>query len=424
MNRITENVIETLKSRNMIDALSSEDVKSHLSKPQTVYCGFDPTAESLHLGNLAAIVMLRHFQLHGHTPVVLIGGATGLVGDPSGKDIERPLLSEETIRKNAQAIKSQVEQLLPSEEGIPKPIFVNNIDWYSPISVIDFLRDAGKHFRLGTMLSKESVKNRLNSSEGMSFTEFSYQMLQAYDFYHLNIEFGCTIQIGGSDQWGNITAGIEFMRKKKSGNVFGITFPLLTSSNGKKFGKSEKGALWLQKELLSPFELHQYIIGLPDSDVVHIMRSLTFLDVGTLQLEEEAILNGSHTPQKAQKMLSEALIHYLHGNVGVSEVKKAQEALSTEGSECVNLEELSKSIPSITLKYGEFVSAQVTSVLVKFDQLKSKSRISKLIEGGGVRINGIRVLDKFAEFSENDSNNKTFCLVSVGKKQKYLIILS
>ena len=236
-----ENVIECLEKRGFIDALTSEDLKQKVKSPLKVYVGFDPTADSLHLGNLLGIVALRWFQKFGHTPVVVLGGATGRIGDPSGKSKERPLLDDETIEYNISKIRKNFEKVLDFSCQ-NAPVMLNNDQWYKSMNLIDFLRDVGKHFRMGVMLAKDSVKSRVQSEEGMSFTEFSYQTLQGYDFYHLFNSMNVCLQMGGSDQWGNITAGTDLIRKTLGASAFGLTFPLLTRSDGKKFGKSEEGA--------------------------------------------------------------------------------------------------------------------------------------------------------------------------------------
>ena len=248
------NVIDLLEQRGFIDAMTAQDMSAIANQPLKVYCGFDPTGDSLHLGNLVSIMGLAWFQRCGHTPVALVGGATGLIGDPSGKSHERPVLDEATIRLNLTGIERDLRSVLDFSPGKNQALLVNNLDWYRDVSFITFLRDIGRHFRLGPMLAKESVKTRVQSEEGMSYTEFSYQLLQGYDFYHLYKNEGVNVQLGGSDQWGNITAGTELVRKLSGDSVYGVTFPLLTRSDGKKFGKSEQGAIWLSPEKLSPYQ--------------------------------------------------------------------------------------------------------------------------------------------------------------------------
>ncbi|MGL5263462.1 MAG: tyrosine--tRNA ligase, partial [Candidatus Rhabdochlamydia sp.] len=244
-------IIEYLKKRGLFEAVTSDELENLLKNPTKVYLGFDPTADSLHIGNLVGIVILRWFQKFGHTPVVVLGGATARIGDPSGKSVERPLLDVQTIATNISSIAKHFERVLDFSDSATLPIIFNNDQWLKEYPFIDFLRDVGKHFRLSVMLAKESVKTRLSSEEGMSFTEFSYQLLQAYDFYRLYTDHHVQVQLGGSDQWGNITAGIDFVRKMSKVPVFGYTFPMLTRNDGRKFGKTEKGTIWLAEHRCS-----------------------------------------------------------------------------------------------------------------------------------------------------------------------------
>ena len=250
--------------------MTSEELKGHVQKPVRVYIGFDPTADSLHLGNLVGVMALAWFAKFGHAVYPILGGATGRIGDPSGKSTERPLLDEATLEANIAHLGAFFQKVLPGARVL------NNQDWLGSFSLIDFLRDVGKHFRIGPMLGKEMVRTRLQSEEGMSFTEFSYQLLQGYDFYHLQKTHGVSVQMGGSDQWGNITAGIDFNRKLGGAPIYGVTFPLLTRSDGKKFGKSEEGAIWLSPEKLSPYHFYQYLVRVPDADVICLLKMLSF----------------------------------------------------------------------------------------------------------------------------------------------------
>ena len=298
------NVIELLEERGFIEALTNEDLRKQVENPLKVYCGFDPSGDSLHLGNMVAMMGLAWFQRCGHTPVALVGGATGMIGDPSGKSVERQLLDELTIQKNLIGIQANLEHLLDARAEGCKPIFVNNYDWFKEFSLIDFLRDVGKHFRMSVMLSKDSVRSRMESEEGMSFTEFCYQMLQGYDFYHLNKEHAVSVQMGGSDQWGNIIAGIDLIRKKGGKSAYGLTFPLLTRSDGQKFGKSEKGAIWLSPEKLSPYEFYQYIVRVSDEDVIKLMRLLTFMEMSEIHSYASKMKELDYVPNTAQKKLA------------------------------------------------------------------------------------------------------------------------
>ena len=311
-------VIDVLEQRGFIDAMTSRDLCSRLEKPAKIYVGFDPTASSLHIGNLVGIIALSWMQKFGHTPVIILGGATALIGDPSGKSKERPLLLPEMVEQNRKGIISNFRNVLDFSPSAPQPIFLNNYDWFSSISFLDFLRDVGKHFRIGPMLAKESVRARLNSQEGISYTEFSYQALQGYDYYHLHKNHGVCLQMGGSDQWGNITAGVELVRKLDGSEVFGLTFPLLVRSDGKKFGKSEEGAIWLNPELVSPYEFYQYLYRTADADVVQLLRLLTFIDMEEIREYKHLLQRKDAPPNVAQQRLAEEVTRIVHGEEGLA----------------------------------------------------------------------------------------------------------
>ncbi len=312
-----KNVIELLQERGFIDEISSKEILEAANKPLKVYVGFDPTADSLHIGNLVGIIGLAWFQKLGHTPYVILGGATGRIGDPSGKTAERPVLEDQTLQYNVQKLSEFFHRILECNEGDNSAVILNNDEWYKDFSFIDFLREVGRLFRMGPMLSKDSVKTRLQSEEGMSFTEFSYQMLQGYDFFHLNEKHGVSVQMGGSDQWGNITAGTEFIRKRSKAPVFGVTFPLLTRSDGKKFGKTEGGAIWLSSHRLSPYQFYQYFIQVPDADVVKYLKVLTFLDLKEIESLEKSMQDSSYVPNSVQKVLAREVTRFVHGPEGV-----------------------------------------------------------------------------------------------------------
>src|ERR1700722_191842 len=342
------NVIECLKERGLIDAITSEELIQKLDSPQKVYCGFDPTADSLHIGNLVGIIVLRWFQKFGHTPVVILGGATGRIGDPSGKSVERPLLEPATIAYNVTRIRRHFEQVLDFFHPKARPLIFNNDEWFSGYPLIDFLRDIGKQFRLGVMLSKESVKSRLNSEEGMSFTEFSYQLLQSYDYFHLFSHHHITLQIGGSDQWGNITEGIDLIRKLTGSQTFGLTFPLLTRSDGKKFGKTESGAVWLAPDRCSPYEFYQYFVRIPDADVIKMMQVLTFMELDEVRQWEVKMAQKDYIPNTAQKRLAEEMTRLIHGEEGFAKALRATEG-AAPGTDAVldaeSFREIAKDMP-------------------------------------------------------------------------------
>jgi tyrosyl-tRNA synthetase len=421
---MTENIIEHLEKRGFIDQITSLELKKRANSPLKVYVGFDPTADSLHLGNLVGIIALCWFQKFGHTPVAIIGGATARIGDPSGKSIERPFLEDEIIENNAKAITQFLTKILRSKSSSIHPLILNNNDWYKSFPLIDFLRDVGKFFRLSSMLSKESVKLRLETEEGMSFTEFSYQTLQGYDFYHLYANYGVELQLGGSDQWGNITAGIEFTRKKTSKTIFGLTFPLITRSDGKKFGKSESGAIWLDENKLSPYQFYQYLFNMPDADVISLLKRLTFLDLKEIEDIEKFMLSSDYEPNFAQKRLAEEVTLFVHGKEGLEIAQKVTRGAAPgmdSKLDSVILKEIANDMPNVELSFSEVVGMTFADVAVRAGLTTSKGEANRLINNGGAYLNNEKILSPNFQFSERDIIDHKFLLISKGKKQKILI---
>jgi len=413
-----ENVIEFLEKRGFVDNITSDELKALAKKPFKAYIGFDPTADSLHLGNLVGIVALAWIEKFGHTPVALLGGATGKIGDPSGKSQERPLLTKETLSKNVKGIRSQLERCLKS------PLILNNDDWLGSFSFIDFLRDVGKHFRIGPMMGKESVRSRLESEEGMSFTEFSYQLLQGYDFYHLYTKEDTAVQMGGSDQWGNITAGIEFTRKLTGKSIFGMTFPLLTRSDGAKFGKSVEGAIWLDPQKTSPYQFYQYLIGVADSDVAQLLRMLTFIDLEEVEEYERAIKSGDFTPNAAQKRLAEEVTRFVHGEEGLQTALKVTEAAKPGSKATLDfevLDEIAKDMPSVTMKLSDVVDQKFSDVAASCKLTSSKSESVRLIKNGGAYLNNEKIEDLVFLITPKHIIGEKYLLLGSGKKKKILI---
>ncbi|CAD7703560.1 unnamed protein product [Ostreobium quekettii] len=328
-------IVSILRERGLVESITNEELESVAANEQlSVYCGFDPTADSLHLGNLLGFVVLSWFQRCGHQPIALIGGATGRVGDPSGKSAERPMMSEEQIQKNCEGIASLIKRILGrSTVGNGSALrILNNLDWFGGMQFLEFLRDVGKFARVGVMLAKDSVKTRLASEEGISFTEFTYQLLQGYDFFHLCRTEGVKVEIGGSDQWGNITAGTDLTRKlwkPEYGDapvVFGLTFPLLLDSEGRKFGKSEGGAVWLSADKLSPYKFYQHLFATTDADVFRFLRMLTFLPLEEIAALEEAMKGtpeSGYLPNTAQRRLAEEVTEFVHGKEGLLQAQRA-----------------------------------------------------------------------------------------------------
>lgn len=412
-------ILNILEERGFIEAKTGNEIYQLVEKPVTIYVGFDPTAESLHLGNLVGIMALAWFQKLGHRPVALVGGATGMIGDPSGKSVERNLLDETTLTRNLEGIKRSLQNILKSDFTI-----VNNYEWFQNFGFIHFLRDVGKHFRLSTMLAKDSVKTRLASEEGISFTEFSYQILQAYDFLYLFDHHQVTLQIGGSDQWGNITAGTELVRKMRGATVHGLTFPLLTRSDGKKFGKSEEGAIWLNSDQLPPYDFYQYLFRIPDADVGKMLRFLTFLEIEEIRQIEQEMKRSDYVPNSAQKRLAEEVTRIVHGEKGVKEAQRITLA-AQPGSQTVldrpTLMALSCEIPSYMLSKTNVFGIKLVDLLVEQKLLTSKSEARRMVKGGGLYLNNEKITDEHLILEEQQLIDEEFLLVGIGKKQKIIL---
>ncbi|MBI5272715.1 MAG: tyrosine--tRNA ligase [Chlamydiia bacterium] len=418
-----KNIIDVLSERGFIEQMTSPDLHEHLAKPRKVYIGFDPTADSLHLGNLMGIMALVWFQRFGHTPFALIGGATGRIGDPSGKSTERPVLDDKTLAANVASLAQFFHAIFPNGYGV-RPVILNNNDWLGSVSLVDFLRDVGKHFRVGTMLAKESVRSRIQSDEGMSFTEFSYQVLQGYDFYYLNRHQGVTLQMGGSDQWGNITAGIELNRKLKGESLYGLTFPLLTRSDGKKFGKSEEGAIWLSAARLSPYHFYQHLFRVSDADVIRLLKVLTFLDLKDIQQIESSMQEAGYEPNTAQKKLAVEVTRFVHGEEGVQAALRVTTGMAP-GSEAQLsaeiLREISGDMPHAVLPFQEVVGQKFVDVALRVQLVPSKAEGVRLIKNGGAYLNNERISDPGSVVVKEHLIDNSYLLISSGKKKKILI---
>lgn len=422
----TGNVLNILRERGLLDACTSEGSLSEATqKPVRVYCGFDPTADSLHLGNLLGIVVLSWFQRCGHTPVVLLGGATGSIGDPSGKSVERPLLETKIIQSNTLKIGQNLEEVLGRESKYPPPLVMNNLDWFADMSFLDFLRNVGRYARVGTMITRDSVKTRLDSESGMSFTEFSYQLLQGYDFMHLFQNHEVTVQIGGSDQWGNIVAGSDLIRRTVAkDSVFGLTFPLLLKADGKKFGKSEDGAIWLSSERLSPFKFYQYLLNTKDEDVLRLMKMLTFLPLNEIETYSKLMNSKNYVQNSAQVRLAEEVTRFVHGEVGLQKAITATKGLlpgSDTELDIDVLESLIDVVPTAICARTDIIGIPIVDVAVKVGLRKSKAEVRRMIDGGGVRINNKKVLDVSTCISPEELIAGRMLLISMGKKNKFLI---
>lgn len=419
------NVIDALKERGFIEAVTSDEVRQLTEKPTRIYCGFDPTADSLHLGNLVAMMGLAWFQRFGHTPVAIMGGATGMIGDPSGKSAERQLIDEKTLETNLLGIRKNLETILDFVHADAHPIILNNFDWYKNFSFIEFLREIGSLFRIGPMLSKDSVRLRLQQSEeGMSFTEFSYQILQGYDFLHLYRNYNVAIQIGGSDQWGNITSGTELIRRVLGKSAYGITFPLLTKSDGQKFGKSEKGAVWLSPEKLSAYEFYQYLVRVEDADVIKLMRMLTFMDMAEIRRYEKQMQESDYIPRTAQKRLAEEITSMVHGKEGLQSALRVTQEIAPGSKATLNaevLENLSTEMPSCEMSWEQIHNVKLIDLLVEVGLQSSKGEARRLIRNGGVYVNNEKIEDENFIIEHHSLIDNRLLLLATGKKNKMLV---
>ena len=382
---------EELSWRGFVQQTTAENMGEVLASPLTVYSGFDPSAPSLHAGNLVPLMMLTHMRRAGHKVLPLVGGATGMIGDPSGKSSERQLLDAERLADNTGRIRGQIERFFANDEGPPAQI-VDNLDWLGNVRLLEFLRDVGKHFAVNQMIQRDSVKQRFESREaGISYTEFSYMLLQAYDFYELHRRHGCRMQLGASDQWGNIVSGVDLVRRLAGATVYGLTSPLLTDSTGKKYGKSEKGAVFLDPKLTSPFAFYQFWLNSADADVGRFLRWLTVRPAEEIAAFEASL--GSE--RTAQKALAEDLTRRVHGDAELARVLRATEALfgggDLRGIGSDILDEALAAAPSITVPRSRFdgEGALVVDLLAEVGACPSKSDARRQLGAGGVAVNGV-----------------------------------
>ncbi len=422
-------IIADLRWRGLIHQTTDEEsalAKWLLERPRALYAGFDPTAESLHVGSLLPLLLLRRFQKAGHRPIAVVGGATGMIGDPSGKSEERKLLSVESLRANVAGIEKQMRQFLDFDRGETQAILVNNYDWMSRFSYLEFLRDIGKNFPINVMLAKDSVRARLDRDDtGMSYTEFSYMLLQAYDFVYLNEHYACELQIGGSDQWGNITAGIDLARRMRGVQLYGATCPLLTKSDGSKMGKTEAGAIWLSPARTSPYLFYQYWINVEDADAGKCLRFLT-----ELSHEEIVSLDAARTSDPAkrysQRRLAVELTRLVHGEHGLTGAMRATEIFfGAEISELsdAQLGEIFADVPSKELPREKLAGEGLSLIdaLVESGLAKNKSEARRVIEQGGAYINNRRIDSLDYKLTTSDLASETVTVVRSGKK-KYALL--
>ncbi|MSU28683.1 tyrosine--tRNA ligase [Staphylococcus sp. McC-251-APC-3A2] len=417
---MTNALIEELKWRGLIYQQTDETgIENLLNKEQvTLYCGADPSADSLHIGHLLPFLTLRRFQEHGHRPLVLIGGGTGMIGDPSGKSEERKLQTEEQVEINVQGISKQMHKIFEFDTNKGAKL-VNNKDWLGQISLIEFLRDYGKHVGVNYMLGKDSIQTRLE--HGISFTEFTYTILQAIDFGHLNQSYNCKIQVGGSDQWGNITSGIELMRRMYGENeAFGLTIPLVVKSDGKKFGKTEGGAVWLDADKTSPYEFYQFWINSTDEDVIKFLKYFTFLSKAEINDLEKSLQEAPHL-REAQKALAENVTRFIHGQDALDDAIRISQALFSGDLKSLSAKELKegfKDVPQVDLNH---TTSNLVEAIVETGISSSKRQAREDINNGAIYINGERQQDVNYELSDDDKIDNAFTIVRRGKKKYFMI---
>ncbi len=422
------NIIEELQWRGMIQDIIPGTEEQLLKEMTSGYVGFDPTADSLHVGSLIPILLLMHLQRAGHKPYALVGGATGMVGDPSGKSEERNLLDLDTLRHNQEAIKKQLEKFLDfSDDKDNKAEIVNNYDWFENFSFLDFIRDVGKHITVNYMLAKDSVKKRLET--GMSFTEFSYQLVQGYDFYYLCENKDVKLQMGGSDQWGNIVTGTELIRKKSDKEAFAFTCPLLTKSDGSKFGKTASGNIWLDRDKTSPYKFYQYWLNIQDDEAEKLIKIFTFLSK-----QEIEVLISNHNEQKhlrlLQKRLAEELTIMVHSEEDLDFVKEASTILFSNDTEQMlkslskqQIEDIMDGVPGGSISRASIMEGMsVTDLLSEVGFLKSKSEIRRALDAGSVRINKAKI-DEAYTVGSSDILADSYILLQNGKKNYFLVAL-
>ena len=418
-----KSIIQDLQSRGLIAQTTDAEALDALLNEQKIalYCGFDPTADSLHIGHLLPVLALRRFQLAGHTPVALVGGATGMIGDPSFKAAERSLNNLETVQQWVQSIRGQLAPFL-SFEGDNAAIMANNYDWFGGMGCLDFLRDIGKHFSVNAMLAKESVKQRIERDDvGISFTEFAYALLQGYDFAELNKRHGVMLQIGGSDQWGNITWGIDATRRLNQQSVFGLTLPLVTKSDGTKFGKTEGGAVWLNAKKTSPYQFYQFWLKVADADVYKFLKYFTFLSVEEIDAIEAAD-QASGTKPEAQRILAEEMTRLIHGEAALEAAQRISASLFAEDQSNLtetDFEQLAlDGLPAFEVS-GEL---NIVQALVQSGLAKSNNEARGFVSQGAAVVNGAKIGSDAYVLSDADKRFGTYTIVRRGKRNHALLV--
>ena len=414
-------IFDELKERGLVFQTTDEDAlrKALAEGNVSFYSGYDPTADSLHLGHLVPILVMKHLQLAGHKPYALVGGATGLIGDPSFKDTERSLQTKDTVEGWVRSIQAQVSRFLDFENGDNKAEMVNNYDWFSDISFIDFLRDVGKYFTVNYMMSKESVKKRIET--GISYTEFAYQIMQGYDFFELNRQYGVTLQIGGSDQWGNMTAGTELLRRKADKTAHVITVPLITDATGKKFGKSEGNAVWLNADKTSPYEMYQFWMNVMDADAVRFLKIFTLLPLDEIEEIGKQFEAAPHE-RLAQKILAREVVTFVHGEKAYKEALNITEQLFAGNIKNLSVKELKqglRGVPNYQVKAND--NLNIVELLVTAGVVNSKRQAREDVQNGAIYINGERIQDLDYRLTDADKLENELTVIRRGKK-KYFVL--
>jgi tyrosyl-tRNA synthetase len=421
------NLIEELRWRGMLQDIMPGTEEQLNKEMTTAYIGFDPTADSLHIGSLVPILLLVHLQKAGHKPIALVGGATGMVGDPSGKSEERNLLSEETLRQNQEGVKKQLMQYLDFSPSKPNCAeMVNNYDWFKSFSFLDFIRDIGKHITVNYMMAKDSVKKRIEGDTGMSFTEFSYQLVQGYDFYWLYKNKNAKLQMGGSDQWGNIVTGTELIRKKEGGEAYAFTCPLITKADGGKFGKTEKGNIWLDSNKTTPYQFYQFWLNASDEDAEKWIKIFTFLSRDAVEmLIHDHKMNPSE--RTLQKTLAQEVTSFVHGDTELKKAIETTEKLFSNihaPAESLSVEDLEEMEGVVKIDFAKEKIAtgiDVVSFLAETNILSSKGEARKLVQGGGISINRKKVDNVLLSVDNSFLLHNEYLLVQKGKKNYYLV---
>jgi tyrosyl-tRNA synthetase len=422
---VDSNVFQDLQWRGLVYD-SVEGVDALLGREKvTIYNGFDATGDSLHVGHLVPLIALARLQRYGHHPIALAGGGTSMIGDPSGKASERQLLTPAQVEANVESIKQQLAHLLDFEVKSNPARVMNNADWLSSLNLIDFLRDTGKHFTVNYMIAKDSVKARLNREEGISFTEFSYMLLQSYDFLHLYQHHGCALQTGGSDQWGNITAGVELVRRVTGASVYGMVYPLIVKSDGTKFGKTESGSVWLSPERTSPYRFYQFWLNTDDADVVRYLKFFTFLSRPEIEDLAQAVIERPEA-RDAQRRLAREMTALMHGQSGLAVAENATQALfggDVAGLSAAEIEDIFADVPSIELPKQSFEGAgmPVPDLLVSAGAAQSKGDARRSIDQGGFYLNNQRVAGPQQAVTTADLLAGRFLVVRKGRKQYFLV---